>query len=178
MARIGITGHQDLAQRLETQGASHSDEEAWAWVEEAFGEMLSTMDIAETTLVSCLATGADQHLSRIGFARGARLSVVVPSRGYDTTFAEPDTRRDYNHLFNAASEVVHLDFPEPSELAFYAGGKCVVDQSDRVVAVWDGRDAVGLGGTGDIVVYAREHGRDVLHIDPIHRAVFQLSGKE
>ncbi len=176
--RIGITGHQYLTKRLDLQGSDYSDEEAWAWAEQAFVEMLSNIDIGETIIVSCLATGADQHLSRIGFARGARLSVVVPSRGYTTTFTELATRKEYDRLLNAAAEVVHLDFPEPSESAFFAAGKCVVDESDSVVAVWDGRDAAGLGGTGDVVAYAREHGRDVLHIDPIYRSVSRLSGKE
>ncbi len=176
--RIGITGHQDLTKRLQIEGANHSSEEAWAWVEHAFIAMLADMDLAGVMIVSCLAVGADQHLSRIGLERGARLSVVIPSVGFENTYTEPETREAFEKMLSIATEVVYLNFPEPSEPAFYAGGKCVVDQSDMVVAVWDGRDAVGLGGTGDIVAYSLDHGHDVHHLDPIHRSIHRLSGKE
>jgi hypothetical protein len=33
-----------------------------------------------------------------------------------------------------------------------------VNRSDRLLAVWDGKPAQGLGGTGDIVAYAKSRG--------------------
>jgi hypothetical protein len=32
----------------------------------------------------------------------------------------------------------------------------VVDRSERVVAVWDGKPASGVGGTADVVSYAHQ----------------------
>ena len=49
-----------------------------------------------------------------------------------------------------------LEFDAPSEEAFLAAGQRVVELSDELLAVWDGKKAAGLGGTADIVGYAKE----------------------
>ena len=43
-------------------------------------------------------------------------------------------------------------------------GYWVFDSSMLLIAVWDGLADVALGGTGDVVHYARQRGRAVLHI--------------
>ena len=43
-------------------------------------------------------------------------------------------------------------------------GKEVVDTADVLFAIWDGEEAKGKGGTGDIVQYARDEGKYVVHI--------------
>ncbi|MCA1708813.1 MAG: hypothetical protein LC808_38260, partial [Actinobacteria bacterium] len=53
-------------------------------------------------------------------------------------------------------------YDSPSEDAFFAAGRRVVDLSDVVVAVWDGMEAKGKGGTGDVVTYARDNGIPVV----------------
>jgi hypothetical protein len=45
-------------------------------------------------------------------------------------------------------------------------GKVVVDRSSVLVAVWDGQPSRGLGGTADVVRYARERGVPVEVIWP------------
>jgi len=47
-----------------------------------------------------------------------------------------------------------------------AAGKRVVDISEHVIAIWDGRPAGGYGGTADVVAYAHAVGRDVTVIWP------------
>ena len=46
------------------------------------------------------------------------------------------------------------------------GGRAVVDRSSVLVAVWDGQPSRGLGGTADVVAYARERGVPVEVIWP------------
>ena len=48
----------------------------------------------------------------------------------------------------------------------WAAGKAIAERSDLVLAVWDGRPAGGLGGTADVVKYARERGTTVAVIWP------------
>ena len=50
-------------------------------------------------------------------------------------------------------------------------GVWIVDHSDLLVAVWDGRAPRGTGGTADVVVYARRVARPVLIVDPRARRV-------
>jgi hypothetical protein len=47
-----------------------------------------------------------------------------------------------------------------------AAGAIVADRCERLIAVWDGRPALGLGGTGDVVRYAQGIGRDVVVVWP------------
>jgi hypothetical protein len=53
------------------------------------------------------------------------------------------------------SPVNELPYPTPTEAAYFAAGKLIVNRCDLLLAVWDGQPAGGLGGTGDIVGYAR-----------------------
>jgi hypothetical protein len=96
---------------------------------------------------------------------GGRLLVVVPSDQYDSTFAPADLS-NYKRLLAAASEVERLKFSTPTEEAFFGAGRRVVDLCDRLLAVWDGQPARGLGGTADVVGYAQSVGKVVAVIWP------------
>lgn len=171
--KIGITGHQSLEKRLKARGAQHSEADAWEWVESAFAGALPS----DAVVISSLAIGADQRLSRLALEHGARLQVVIPSAKYIETFGRAVDRGEYERLLSQAIEVVRLDYPDPSEEAFFAAGKYVVHGSDSIVAVWDGQEAEGLGGTSDIVAYGQKLGRPMLLLDPIRRTASR-SGAE
>ncbi len=47
-----------------------------------------------------------------------------------------------------------------------AGGRAVADGCDLLLAVWDRKPAAGLGGTADVVAYARKRGTHVQVIWP------------
>jgi len=85
--------------------------------------------------------------------------------GYESTLSGDD-RRSYDQLIDKADRVTHLDFPEPSEQAYWAAGQEVVNRCDLLIAIWDGKPSRGLGGTGDVVEYARAAGKDVRIIWP------------
>ena len=42
-------------------------------------------------------------------------------------------------------------------------GVYVADKSDTLLALWDGTFNAKSGGTGDIVAYARDEGKEVLY---------------
>ena len=98
--------------------------------------------------------------------RGGVLSVVIPCGAYETAFSDEGDREHYARLLAKADEVVTLDYPAPSEEAFYAAGKKVVDMADELIAIWDGRKARGHGGTADIVDYAAEKKKMIMVIWP------------
>jgi hypothetical protein len=74
-------------------------------------------------------------------------------------------------LRQRASKCEVLDFKGPSEEAFFAAGRRIVEVSDLLFAVWDGKAAAGLGGTADVVKHALKHKKQVLHINPIAMTV-------
>lgn len=148
MHRIGVTGHRSIPP------------EAYAHVRAGLRTALyETGDPLEA--LSSLAVGADQLFARLALARGARLTAVIPSDDYEECFDEEAELKDYLALKSLAGREVRLDFRHSTDEAYYAAGTWIADHCDRLVAVWDGLPARGLGGTGDIVTYARALGRPV-----------------
>jgi hypothetical protein len=152
VTRIGATGHQNIP-----AGA-------------VGGISASVRDFVRScrpplVVFSSLAAGGDQLISQVVLEEGGRLAAVIPSVDYETTLADDD-RSVYDVLLESAQEVIRLSFSHPSEEAYLAAGKAVVDRCSVLIAIWDGEPARGLGGTADIVRYASQSGKDVHVIWP------------
>jgi hypothetical protein len=91
----------------------------------------------------------------------------MPSDRYGETFNNAAARATYEDLSSKAKTVVRLPFSTPTEAAFLRAGEVVVEMSDLLIAVWDGKPARGLGGTADVVRYSLDQGTPVFHINPI-----------
>lgn len=152
MTVVGATGHQELPK------------DALPYLLDQVRETLNGF-ARPLAVASSLAAGADQLIAREARRGGARLLAVVPSHDYESTFS-PDELRSYQDLIGQADEVIRLDFPEPSERAFWAAGQAIVDRCDVLVAIWDGQPARGLGGTADVVDYAERLGKEARVIWP------------
>jgi hypothetical protein len=150
---VGITGHQ----RIPAEGMGF-----------VTARIAATLAAAGRPLtgVSSLAAGADQIFAEEVLRAGGRLHVVVPCAAYEQAFADDAGRREYARLLAAASDVETLPYPAPSSEAFFEAGRRVVELSQRLIAVWDGRAPAGVGGTADVVQFARERGADVVVIWP------------
>jgi len=149
-----VTGHQRLPAA------------AVAFAEQEVPNVLTAHGGTPLVGITSLAAGADQLFARIVLGRGGRLHVVVPCERYEASFTDDDARRRFEQLLLVATEVEVLPFAAPSQDAYLAAGRRVVDLADGVVAIWDGEAARGRGGTGDVVAYAREAGRAVWIVWP------------
>ena len=116
--------------------------------------------------VTMLGPGADQLFARVVLELGGALYVVVPAAHYRDSFEDADAQRGYDELYGRASYFEALEYTESTEHAHMEAGKVVVDRSSVLVAVWDGQPSRGLGGTADVVAYARERGVPVTVIWP------------
>ena len=151
---VGITGHQKLEEK-----------DCWLWVESVIRTALAEVP-RPLVGVSSLAIGADQLFAKLVLESGGCLEVVTPFPGYWQTFTPGQARAEYQSLLDRASRVDVLPPRDNWEESYLAAGQLVVERSDLMIAVWNGKTAVGLGGTGDMVRYARQLSRKVLHIDP------------
>lgn len=115
--------------------------------------------------VSSLAAGTDQLFASVVLDCGGRLRVVVPCRGYATSLAT-DELSGYRQLLARAVQVDTLAFEQPSGEVYLAAGRHVVNLADLMIAVWNGRPARGVGGTGDVVSYAEAVGKPLIVIWP------------
>jgi hypothetical protein len=150
---LGVTGHQSIPP------------DARDFVVTAVQDILREVE-PPLNAVTSLAAGADQLVAAELLRAGGRLHVILPSRDYEQTFAAGEDLACFRSLLKAAVAVTRLDYAEPSEEAFLAAGKSVVDNCEVLVAVWDGKPARGLGGTADVVRYARETGKAVSIVWP------------
>ncbi len=167
--KVGITGHQDLG----------PPDAVW-WVSEALSETIEGYEVIEG--LTSLAVGADQLFAEILNSKGILYSVVIPCADYEQTFDEEYLVR-YKQLLSQSARSLQLDYGEPSEEAFFEAGKRVVELSDVVIAVWNGQPARGVGGTADVVEYAAQRQKKVVHINPVTKKVTEIrdsteSGKE
>lgn len=163
MVKIGVTGHQRL-----------DDTSQWPWVETEMTRLLSDAPKPLTGLTS-LAIGADQLFAEVVLRRGGVLAVVLPFARYELTFDDGPDRERFRHLVERASSVEVLEPTGSQQEAYLSAGKRVVDESDWVLAIWDGKPAAGLGGTADIVGYALSRKKHVIHMDPGHGTIRPIS---
>lgn len=159
--KVGITGHQDL-------GSNETIE----WTKIALKDAVSnnTIDLG----ITCLARGADQMYAEVLLEHQTPYIAIIASKDYEETFKEPSSLKNYKRLLKSALEVKILEHDKASEQAFYDAGKMLVEIADFLIAVWDGKPARGLGGTADIVKYAIENKKQVIHINTTSYQVSKL----
>ncbi|QHF96854.1 hypothetical protein DEH18_26775 [Streptomyces sp. NHF165] len=142
---MGITGHRGLSAQVERA------------VRDALDDELRKYDPAELLGVSCIADGPDAWFAEAVLDSGGRIEVVVPAEQYRDGL--PDSHHStYDELLAGAAEVHHTGMRESTSQAHMAGSEILVGLVDRLVAVWDGKEARGYGGTADVVAYARRTG--------------------
>ncbi len=157
--RIGVTGHQHLAQP-----------DAWHWVRVQIDRIIEHTPPPVVGL-SSLALGADQIFAESVLEHGGALEAVIPFPEYEDRFAGQHEREVYRRLLGRAVHRIVLPRAGSDEESYYAAGRFIVDSADLLLAVWDGEPAKGLGGTGDVVRYAERARKPVVHVDPIKRRV-------
>lgn len=150
---VGITGHQNIRGRC---------------AELVRAELEHQLDVLEKPLVglTSLAAGADQIFAEAVLQAGGRLTVVLPSEQIEVSFKGSSALATFQELMKHASEVIRMPFAKPGEEAYWAAGQAIAERSDLLLAVWDGHPAGGLGGTADVVEYARARGIAVTVIWP------------
>ncbi len=131
---------------------------------------------AVLSLVDSLAEGADRIAARALVARAAgdtgslsfALDVVLPFVGqeFEKDFADQASRDEFNALTGQARALLELPGSRAAEAnAYEAAAYTVIDQSDVVMAIWDGGPSGGRGGTTDTVEAVARAGRPLIIID-------------
>ncbi len=131
---------------------------------------------AVLSLADSLAEGADRIAARVLMARVAEaddttafvLDAVLPfdRQEFEKDFAEAASRDEFRALVGQARAVLELPGSRAAEASAYeAAAYTVVDQSDVLIAVWDGGPSGGRGGTTDTVEGAARDGKPLIIID-------------
>ena len=152
---VAITGHRDM---VET-------EELREKISVFFEDLIEKSK--ELILLSPLADGADRFVAKIFLEKKKtyeNLKLFVPM---------PFELERYLEDFDEASKQEFVELGEHAEQGFSVSadpktayldvGRYVVDESDILLALWDGTFNGKVGGTGDVVNYARKRKRKVVH---------------
>lgn len=152
MVIIGVTGHRFLTEL----------DEVTAGVDRALHRIEAAFDAPPTAVISLLAQGADRLVVQRVLTRCPAAELIVPlplpQADYVTDFPSLESRDVFLDLLSRADRVITLPTSPSRDEAYAAAGRYVLDHSDVLVAVWDGKPAQGTGGTAEIVAEARNRG--------------------
>jgi hypothetical protein len=148
---IGFTGHRVLADEAKCR------ESILAWLK---GRKAAASGLVYG--VSSVAAGADLLFAESCIQLALPLCVLLPmpAEEFRKDFDEAGWSRAEQILARAASVEV-TGGNQSREECYYECGVETVHQSRLLLALWDGRPSQGLGGTEDVVAFARGIGRPV-----------------
>jgi hypothetical protein len=182
VCNIGVTGHRDLAvesipaitQTVADVLAVLREHAASQLTEVPKGLYSSSRPIWRC--ISPLANGTDRIVARQALAQGYEIQAPLPfgREEYEKDFREEASRQEFRELLGKASAILELDGNRAAQGdAYLAAGRIVLEQSDILITVWNGAEAKGRGGTGQIVAEAQRRGIPVLVIDPAEPAAIR-----
>ena len=177
---VGITGHRagvlsaPLVRTLRPAVYSvFSDlRDATLELQESEPELCSAT-AARLNLHTALASGADQIAAICARSSGYFVRATLPfeAHEYRKDFALGEELDTFEQAVAAADEIVALpgDRADPQD-AYVRVGKLLVREADIMLAIWDGEQGRGPGGTAHVVELALQSAVPVIHIDIADRS--------
>ncbi|MFT3908235.1 MAG: hypothetical protein QM737_02320 [Ferruginibacter sp.] len=172
---IGVTGHRHL------EDAGKVEHE----IRLAITKLKSQKNPKEIIAYSSLAIGADTIFADVCLSPefGATLKVILPFdlNEYKELGFDKDQSRKLDDLLQRSTETTHITkaVVEKSEVNNYylKAGKKIVEQCNVIIAVYDGLEAGGTGGTADIVDYVKEQNKELIIIKAFKSDIAALQYK-
>lgn len=160
---VGFTGHRELPDPMET-----------ARTIRGVLKKLTAEHPARWTAISSVAAGGDMLFAESALEIGLpwRVLLPMPAAKFREDFKEDEWTRA-EALMRRAS---HVDVTSESaddlrEHDYLDCGHETVNECDVLVALWDGLEARGVGGTAEIVAYARKLAKPLVLINSATLAV-------
>ena len=148
---IGVTGHRQFA-------CTPSIEEE---IGRALSEACERFGATRMVLYSALAEGADRLVAqRVLSSEEGQLVAVLPfdRNEYMEDFRSGESRIEFRDLLERARSIVVMERVGSRDAGYTAAGDYILDCSDVVIALWDGKEEAGEGGTAATVKAARRRG--------------------
>lgn len=118
-----------------------------------------------------LATGADQIAAICARSSGYFVRALLPFEPveYRKDFAHGEEADTFEQALAAADEIVALPGDRADlDSAYVLVGESLVGAADLLIAIWDGEEGRGPGGTAHVVELALQSSVPVIHIDIDH----------
>lgn len=177
--RLGVTGHRTLTEPERIARSIRSILESRIW------ELFDRPPAPERrtaapvfTVLTPLSEGADRLVAKEALKLpGTQVEVPLPlaKEDYVRDFGARASVQEFEtlckkarHVYALRTEPLPPAAPDAARAekerkrAYEDVGRHVVDRSDVLIAVWDGRPSRGRGGTAEIVAYARKKKRPLI----------------
>lgn len=178
--RVGVTGHRpNKLQGADEKLLRGQIKTALAFIKETTFELHSSAadhyldDPPVLRVISPVAEGADRFVAEEGLNLGFELHCPLPSyrEEYEIDFVTEDSKKSFHALLSKATAILELDgsrdtaeSPNLNSESYETAGRIMLNQSDVLIAIWDG-DPGSKGGTGQIVGEAERLGIPVIWIE-------------
>jgi hypothetical protein len=126
---------------------------------------------ARLRLHTPLATGADQLAAICARSSGYFVRALLPfePNEYRKDFALGEELDSFEQALEAVNEIVALPGDRADlQSAYVLVGESLVGTADIMIAIWDGEQGNGPGGTAHVVALALQQSVPVIHIDVDH----------
>jgi hypothetical protein len=176
--RVGVTGHRpNKLQSANEQLLRSQIHTALLFLKEITTELhhlagtLYLPDPPVLRVISPLAEGSDRFVAEAGLDLGFELQCPLPftREEYQKDFNSEDS--SFHQRLGHATAVLEMDgsrnttdSPDLENESYEAVGRIVLNQSDVIIAIWDG-DAGEKGGTGQMVTEAERLGIPIIWIE-------------
>lgn len=134
-------------------------------------DAFSSSTAARLSLHTALATGADQIAAICARSSGYFVRALLPfePNEYRKDFAPGDELDGFEQALEAADEIVALPGDRSDlQAAYVLVGESLVRTADILIAIWDGEQARGPGGTGQVVELALQNSVPIIHVEVDH----------
>jgi hypothetical protein len=179
--RVGVSGHRvppKLPAESEAPLRAHIDRILATIVETARNAEKTAISPSEFLVVSSLAEGSDRIVAEAGLAAGFALEAVLPltRAEYARDFETQKSHAEYEALLGRATEIIETGgAADDRPRAYETAGFAMLANIDLLIAIWDGEEAAGIGGTAQIVDRAIADGIVVVWINPTSPHASKLS---
>lgn len=118
------------------------------------------------TFITGMALGIDQWAAKIVLKLKEKyphiqLIAAVPCKNHSNKWNE-ESKKEWQRIIDSCNLVYYVSDEEYTSWCMQKRNEWMVDNSDLVIAVWDGT----RGGTGNCVKYAEKVGKEIYRIDP------------
>jgi hypothetical protein len=171
---VGITGHRpnklrdyadsDLQKAIEEVLAAIRNQAVRT--QASYADCFAEREL-QMILTTALAEGSDSIAAAAANAQDYKVDVVLPflATDYQSDFSLPGVM-NFVQLCEKARAILEIDGDRADEArAYEAASLVVLDMSDILIAVWDGKPAAGRGGTAELVAEASRRGMPIIRID-------------
>ena len=181
---IGVTGHRDhKLVGADMSGVTANVERMLSQLQEALAVVgkqhhsAFSSDAPELRMVSALADGADTMVTKAALAAGWRVDACLPfpREQYANDFSVTAHHDDFVALLDKVTATFELPGNHGAATAAYeVVGRLVLEQCDVLMALWDGDQNRGRGGTSRVVADAVARHIPVIHLNTHNDAPAQL----